>query len=142
MQGLVTFSFEKVHERILSLAGGDDVDIERCPPKAIGSHGQAADHGEWLIVLLEKDGNGADYLGEIHVNPTPGYRFRVGLPIPARDGCLCESPQVGVIEGSQAAGHWHTSITEEEYHRRLQELDSPLYTHVGGTAMAEETPDR
>ncbi len=47
-----------------------------------------------------------------------------------------------VIVGFQAAGHWHTSITEEEYHRRLQELDSPLYTHVGGTAMTEETPDR
>jgi len=40
------------------------------------------------------------------------------------------------------ASHWHTSITEEEYHRRLQELDSPLYTHVGGTAMAEETVER
>jgi len=46
-----------------------------------------------------------------------------------------------VIIGFQAAGHWHTSVTEEEFHRRIQEMDSPLYTHVGGTAMTEE-PNR
>ena len=47
-----------------------------------------------------------------------------------------------VIVGFKAAGHWHTSISEEEYHRRLQEIDSPLYTHVGGTAMTEESRNR
>jgi hypothetical protein len=47
-----------------------------------------------------------------------------------------------VIVGFRVTGHWHTSITEEEYHRRLQEIHSPIYTHVGGTAMAEETVDR
>ncbi len=46
-----------------------------------------------------------------------------------------------VIIGFQAAGHWHTSVSEEEFHRRIQEMDSPLYTHVGGTAMTEE-PNR
>jgi len=47
-----------------------------------------------------------------------------------------------VVVGFMATGNWHTSITEEEYHRRLQEIDSPLYTHVGGTAMAEESTKR
>jgi hypothetical protein len=49
---------------------------------------------------------------------------------------------LAIIVGFKATGHWHTSITEEEYHRRLQEIDSPLYTHFGGTAMAEETDRR
>jgi ferredoxin len=43
-----------------------------------------------------------------------------------------------VVFSFRAAGYWHTDISEQEYHRRLQELDSPLYTHVGGTAMTEE----
>jgi hypothetical protein len=47
-----------------------------------------------------------------------------------------------VVIGFRVTGHWHTSITEEEYHRRLQEIHSPIYTHVGGTAMTEETVDR
>jgi len=47
-----------------------------------------------------------------------------------------------VVVGFRAAGHWHTSVTEDEYHRRLQEIHSPLYTHVGGTAMAEEAAKR
>jgi len=47
-----------------------------------------------------------------------------------------------VIFGSQAAGQLHTSVTEEEFPRRLQELDSPLYTHVGGTAMTEAKNQR
>ena len=34
------------------------------------------------------------------------------------------------------------SFSEEEYHRRPQEIHSPLYTHVGGTAMAEEAASR
>jgi polyferredoxin len=49
---------------------------------------------------------------------------------------------LAVIAGFKAAGHWHTSISEEEYHRRLQEINSPLYTHVGGTAMTEESRNR
>ena len=31
----------------------------------------------------------------------------------------------------------HTAVTEQEFHRRLQEIHSPLYTHVGGMAMSE-----
>jgi polyferredoxin len=49
---------------------------------------------------------------------------------------------LAVIVGFRATGHWHTSVSEEEYHRRLQEIHSPLYTHVGGTAMAEEAAKR
>ncbi|MEE4273942.1 MAG: 4Fe-4S binding protein [Thermoanaerobaculales bacterium] len=43
-----------------------------------------------------------------------------------------------VVGGFRLTGHWHTSVTEDEFHRRLQEMDSPLYTHVGGQAMSEE----
>ena len=45
---------------------------------------------------------------------------------------------LAVVVGFQVAGHWHTSITEAEYNFRLQELDSPIYTHVGGTAMTDD----
>lgn len=44
---------------------------------------------------------------------------------------------LGVVLGFRAAGHWHTAVSEAEYHHRLQEISSPLYTHVGGQAMAE-----
>jgi hypothetical protein len=47
-----------------------------------------------------------------------------------------------VVVGFRVSGHWHTSVTDEEYHRRLGEIDSPIYTHVGGTAMTEESVDR
>jgi polyferredoxin len=36
---------------------------------------------------------------------------------------------LGVVTGFRAAGHWHTRVTEHEYHERLQELTSPVYTH-------------
>ena len=49
---------------------------------------------------------------------------------------------LSVIVGFKATGNWHTSVTEAEYHRRLSEIESPLYTHVGGTAMTEETAQR
>jgi len=45
---------------------------------------------------------------------------------------------LGVVIGFRAAGMWATSVSEAEYHFRLQELESPLYTHVGGRAMTEE----
>jgi ferredoxin len=55
---------------------------------------------------------------------------------------LAVSLYLAVVVGFRATGHWHTSVSEEEYHRRLQEIHSPLYTHVGGTAMAEEVSSR
>jgi hypothetical protein len=44
---------------------------------------------------------------------------------------------LAVITGFRLTDHWHTSVTEAEFHRRLQEIDSPLHTHVGGQAMTE-----
>ncbi len=58
---------------------------------------------------------------------------------PAAAALLAVGLYLGVVVGFQAAGHWHTAVTETEFNRRLQEIDSPLYTHVGGTAMAEKT---
>jgi polyferredoxin len=55
---------------------------------------------------------------------------------------LAATLYLAVVGGFKFAGHWHTSVTEEEYHNRLQEIHSPLYTHVGGTAMAEEAANR
>lgn len=46
---------------------------------------------------------------------------------------------LGVIVAFRATGHWHGSVTESEHARRLAEIDSPLYTHVGGLAASEET---
>jgi len=45
---------------------------------------------------------------------------------------------LAVITGFHVTGNWHTSITEAEFHERLQEIESPLYSHVGGQAMTEE----
>lgn len=45
---------------------------------------------------------------------------------------------LAVIGGFRVAGHWHTSISEAEFHRRLQEMHSPVYSHVGGQAMTED----
>jgi polyferredoxin len=61
---------------------------------------------------------------------------------PATATLLAVGLYLVVVFGFRAAGHWHTDITEQEYHRRLQEVDSPLYTHVGGTAMTEEPARR
>ncbi len=36
---------------------------------------------------------------------------------------------LGVVTGFRIAGYWHTEITEAEYHRRLPEIASPIYTH-------------
>ncbi len=44
---------------------------------------------------------------------------------------------LAVVLGFRAAGHWHTVVTEVEYHHRLQELSSPIYTHVEGMAMKD-----
>ena len=45
---------------------------------------------------------------------------------------------LAVVGGFRLMGHWHTSITEAEYHRRLSEINSPVYSHVGGQALTEE----
>lgn len=45
---------------------------------------------------------------------------------------------LAVVIGFRVAGHWHTTVPESEYHRRLQQIDSPVYSHAGGRAMSEE----
>lgn len=41
---------------------------------------------------------------------------------------------VAVVGAFRLAGYWRTSVSEEEYARRLPAIESPLYTHVGGLA--------
>ncbi len=43
-----------------------------------------------------------------------------------------------VVGGFRVTGHWHNNISEREYNIRIQEMDSPLYTHVGGMAPQED----
>jgi polyferredoxin len=47
---------------------------------------------------------------------------------------------LGVTVAFRVSGHWRGVVSEGEYARRLQEIDSPLYTHVGGMASAETRP--
>jgi polyferredoxin len=61
---------------------------------------------------------------------------------PVTAAALAVGLYLTVIVGFKASGNWHTSLSEEEYHRRLQEIHSPLYTHVGGTAMTEVAASR
>jgi ferredoxin len=46
---------------------------------------------------------------------------------------------LAVVTGFRLAGRWHTGVSEAEYRRRLAEIDSPLYTHVGALAASEPT---
>lgn len=36
-------------------------------------------------------------------------------------------------------GHWQNSVTAEEYHRRLKELDSPVYGHPGARTVSADS---
>lgn len=44
---------------------------------------------------------------------------------------------LAVVGGFRLAGRWHSSVSEGEYRRRLAEIESPLYTHVGAMAPGE-----
>ncbi len=48
---------------------------------------------------------------------------------------------LAVVTGFRLAGHWQTSVSAEEYRRRLAEIHSPVYTHVGAMAPAEPAGD-
>lgn len=67
--------------------------------------------------------------------PLPAGRARWMRPAVA--SLVAISLYLVVIGSFRLAGHWRTSVTEAEFHRRLAEIDSPLYTHVGGQAMSE-----
>jgi polyferredoxin len=60
---------------------------------------------------------------------------------PAVAVALAVGLYLGATLAFRVSGHWRGSITEGEYARRLQEIDSPLYTHVGGMAAAAARPD-
>ncbi len=75
--------------------------------------------------------------------------WRCARPPPRDAGCARwrqpRSPPpstLAVVGGFRLAGHWHSSVSESEYHRRLGEISSPLYTHVGGMTMSEEPGGR
>jgi hypothetical protein len=57
---------------------------------------------------------------------------------PAATSLVAIGLYLAVVIGFQATGHEHPSITESEYNFRLQEMDSPISTHVGGTAMTDD----
>jgi polyferredoxin len=48
---------------------------------------------------------------------------------------------LGVTTAFRVSGHWRGVVSEDEYARRLREIDSPVYTHVGGMAGAEVGPN-
>jgi len=56
---------------------------------------------------------------------------------PAVAAGLAVALWLGVVGGFRLAGHWRGAVSEAEYHERLGELDSPLYSHVGAMAMEE-----
>jgi len=39
---------------------------------------------------------------------------------------------VAITGAAMLAGRWHSSITREEYLRRLPQMDTPLYDHGRG----------
>lgn len=48
---------------------------------------------------------------------------------------------LAVVFGFRAAGYWRSSVPETELAQHLGEIDSPLYTHVGGLAASETPPN-
>jgi len=75
--------------------------------------------------------------GCLAVRPPLGVRRRIWLrPVVAT--AVAVGVYLAVVGLFRVTGHWETSVPESEYARRLPEISSPLYTHVGGVAMAEE----
>jgi polyferredoxin len=62
----------------------------------------------------------------------PPHRAGRWLVQPALAGGLAVGVYVGITAAFRVSGHWHGGVSEGEYERRLQEIDSPIYTHVGG----------
>jgi len=59
---------------------------------------------------------------------------------PALAAVLAVAVYLATIVAFRGAGRWRGSVSEREYALRLREIDSPLYTHVGGMAAAETAP--
>lgn len=56
---------------------------------------------------------------------------------PAHGVLLAMGVYFAVTLAFRATGHWRGGVPEEEYARRIPEIHSPLYTHVGGMAPPE-----
>lgn len=61
---------------------------------------------------------------------------------PAAAVALALGVFVGVTMAFRGTGHWRGSVSEAEYARRLAEIGSPVYSHVGAVAAAETVPGR
>ena len=70
------------------------------------------------------------------VKNTLDVRFRAkGTSVPNWViGTLVGGIFFGVTGLAMLSGHWHNSIPKDEYLRRFQQLDSPLYQHFRGQA--------
>jgi len=71
----------------------------------------------------------------------PPRRVGAWLLRPALAVGLVVGIYLGITTAFRVSGHWRGVVSEGEYARRLQEIDSPLYTHVGGMAGAEAGPN-
>ncbi len=47
---------------------------------------------------------------------------------------------LGITAAFRVSGHWRGDVREQEYAQRLPEIDSPVYTHVGGLARSDGRP--
>jgi polyferredoxin len=71
----------------------------------------------------------------------PPRRPAAVLLRPAAAVAVALAVYLAVTTSFRLAGSWHGSVGESEYAARAREIDSPLYTHVGGMA-GPETPVR
>ncbi len=62
------------------------------------------------------------------------WRLRPALAV-----ALAVVVYLGIVAAFRLSGYWRSSVSAAEYARRLPDIGSPLYTHVGGMA-AGETP--
>ncbi|MGC8915894.1 MAG: 4Fe-4S binding protein [Thermoanaerobaculum sp.] len=61
-----------------------------------------------------------------------------GFPLrPAHGVLLAFAVYFAVTLAFRATGHWRGAVSEAEYARRIPQIHSPLYTHVGGMAAPE-----
>jgi polyferredoxin len=71
----------------------------------------------------------------------PPRRWGGRMLRPALAVGLAVAVYLGVTLAFRESGHWRGSVSEGEYARRLREIDSPVYTHVGGLAATAPAPD-